>query len=518
MNLLRISLTLLIFSVFDLIKTLLIPIGTLLQESSTGAQFRLLEEVRWDQNDPNSLKKKKKIEALDEGKGGEHTDSHANWSFVDTDFSAVQIQDPSAIVLEEYGIIDVIIDSVNYDGSSYKKEIDRWRAAGIYPRLWPIQHVPLEGIFRIEINPSLKLSQDEREAYEAAVQVAILDYLDGLKMGKPLVFPQLIKEVLSLENIENFDEFLVTTWLDAIPWDFFFSDKRILIAEDSRFEPGIIGVASEEKPLFIDIEAKVTGQNADAIRADIEALFQQFAPTAATSSREISVGAISQIISDTSHDVSQSRSILNPLSKKKTQLPFPHQRQKAIFNLTLTASSWCNRDAKVNDANGELKHLDVSFVEMPTLRKLFIYEKELEVLGAIPLKLPGFLTEDQITEITTQAATEVRQFLQQLEPEQDLEYSQLQQVLEKMPNVLEVAIDPSDFRVFDEAGNPLKDRTESRDKITVKAREKIKAVPPLISAGVETLEIHLEQLAITFLSPNKKIIAYGKNSDQLFKT
>ncbi|MGV2388056.1 MAG UNVERIFIED_CONTAM: hypothetical protein LVR29_06205 [Microcystis novacekii LVE1205-3] len=66
------------------------------------------------------------------------------------------------------------------------------------------------GIFRVEINPDLQLSQEERLKLEQTVQNEIEDYIKD-RNGQPAAIFSDYQECPLLDGISNLDELSITT-------------------------------------------------------------------------------------------------------------------------------------------------------------------------------------------------------------------------------------------------------------------------------------------------------------------
>jgi len=157
---------------------------------------------------------------------------------------------------EQYGVIDVYVDSADLHDDSEEivqnererilNEIDQVRAAGVYVPLQSAAPVIVNGEFKIEADPDLKFTEEERAALAAAAKKAASGYIEERKMGEPLIFSQLTKRILEIEGVNDLLDFAITTVRkvngDERQEDYTPSDKRIEAAEFERFRPGEIEV------------------------------------------------------------------------------------------------------------------------------------------------------------------------------------------------------------------------------------------------------------------------------------
>ncbi|MFM7788357.1 MAG: hypothetical protein ACKO90_09420, partial [Microcystis panniformis] len=188
------------------------------------------------------------VQSIIEGQAGEVA-ANASWTPIDT----LSVSNPNPIQLGQIGLIEIYVDGFDFQDEKaiavLEKEIERVKAAGIFTRLKSAIAVTVDGVFKIEINQDLQLSQEERLKLEQAVQNEIEEYIKERKMGQPLLFSQIIKNVLSLDGISNLDEFILNTSKQrqegTIQEDQYnATDKRIETDEFERFIPGNLRVAS----------------------------------------------------------------------------------------------------------------------------------------------------------------------------------------------------------------------------------------------------------------------------------
>ena len=99
-------------------------------------------------------------------------------------------------------MIEVFVDGIDFSAQSEVRRVsdtlDSVRAAGIFALLKAAIPLEIDSVFRIEINPNLKLSPEERAAFEDNVRAQIESYMASLKMGDPLLLSQITKSILSV--------------------------------------------------------------------------------------------------------------------------------------------------------------------------------------------------------------------------------------------------------------------------------------------------------------------------------
>jgi len=476
-----------------------LPIGS--EYVLDGLEIRLLEKGRFTDVD-GKMEMTVKVESLTPGVDGEIF----TYQPKDTDEFGFTIIEP--IALDNFGVIHVIIDGIDVENDPDNREqilqlIKEWRAAGIYVILKNVGKVRFEGIFRIEIDPDLKLSAEDRRAYERQVEAAILLHLDGLQMGASLKFPRLIQSMLDLEGVESLEALQIqTTRLNPNPADpdnaerwqgstgqFTLSDNRISLAEEERFsidslteertasfmlrEPGYICVASEEKELFFDLEFSHSGP----IDASDVAAYQEKAQKYFDSAPYKVRGLITEMGSGINAD-----------------------------SFKIQAFPWSPRPVIQEDS------IHISFVEKPVVRKLFVYDSYLNITGALKIRLPDFYTQVDKTKKIEQIRMRLDQYLDDLLPEEAVNLPELVLRSKTINGVLDAEIEVDDFlaaklSVLDaEDDDALESNYGVQDDTRIKAVEKTIQIKPFeksrfkhlcITADIESLTLKLVELKIS---------------------
>lgn len=113
---------------------------------------------------------------------------------------AVKIDEPDS----EFGVIDVYVDGVDMldvdERARVRAAIDRTRAAGVFVRL----HGTALVVVDVEVTVVLAAgTSDEQQARTDSVQTAVDDYLKSLGMGEPLLFSQLTRAILNVEDVDG---------------------------------------------------------------------------------------------------------------------------------------------------------------------------------------------------------------------------------------------------------------------------------------------------------------------------
>ncbi|EPF21352.1 MAG: hypothetical protein EWV58_21985 [Microcystis aeruginosa Ma_MB_F_20061100_S19] len=364
------------------------------------------------------------VQSMIEGEAGEVA-ANAAWTPTNT----LSVSNPSPIQLGQFGLIEIYVDGVDFQDKEavavLENEIDRVKAAGIFVRLKSAIAVTVDGVFKIEINPDLKLSQEERLKLEQAVQNEIEDYIKNRKMGQPLLFSQIIKNALFLDGISNLDEFVITTSKqrqdETTQEDRYdATDKRIETDEFERFIPGHLCVASEIKPLPVTIELQVANLDKQQEERLVNALSNYFKGKAIGSTitkTEITaaIASVSGIIGNT---------------------------------LKLIPKPWCQK------TEAQPEQVTASFVEQPVLGEVFAYSKKLNLQGKITITLPAVLSEREKQKVSSQVKDKLVNYVATLKPGTDVVFADLRAIATAVKPVIMVELKPSDFQVTLEGTSP----------------------------------------------------------------
>lgn len=364
------------------------------------------------------------VQSMIEGEAGEVA-ANAAWTPTNT----LSVSNPSPIQLGQFGLIEIYVDGVDFQDKEavavLENEIDRVKAAGIFVRLKSAIAVTVDGVFKIEINPDLKLSQEERLKLEQAVQNEIEDYIKNRKMGQPLLFSQIIKNVLFLDGISNLDEFVITTSKqrqdETTQEDCYdATDKRIETDEFERFIPGHLCVASQIKPLPVTIELQVANLDRQQEERLVNALSDYFKGKAIGSTitkTEITaaIASVSGIIGNT---------------------------------LKLIPKPWCQK------TEAQPEQVTASVVEQPVLGEVFAYSKKLNLQGKITITLPAVLSEREKQKVSSQVKDKLVNYVATLKPGTDVVFADLRAIATAVKPVIMVELKPSDFQVTLEGTSP----------------------------------------------------------------
>ncbi len=387
------------------------------------------------------------VQSIIEGHAGEVA-ANADWTIQeDAPLNTLTVSNPTPIQLGQFGVIEVYVDGVNFQDAAavavLENEIERVKAAGIFVLLKPAIAVTVDGVFKIEINPDLKLSPEERLKLEQTVQSEIDHYIEDRKMGQPLLFSQIIKNVLSLDRINNLDEFVITTFKqrqDGTPQKDSYTAiaKRIETDEFERFVPGHLCVASEIKLLPVTIQFKVADLN-DTKQGDmVKALSDYF------KGKKIGSTIAKNEIASAITSVSGITLVENTLK--------------------LIPKPWCQK------AEEKPEEVAASFVEQPVLGDVFAYSKDLKVKGTITIILPAALPEQEKQKVSSQVKDKLTEYVAALKPGADVVFADLRALAAAVKPVITVDLKANDFQVTLE-GTPQPDRLSNK-QVKAEAFEK----------------------------------------------
>lgn len=462
-----------------------LPKGTVLNVAGKR-QFVTLSGVTLAGDTPE---KRVEVEAKTRGLAGQVTaEENVTWS----DISAA-LDDPTAgnaepvaikvalsdepVVLRDFGVVDVYVDGVDFGNEAsaiaLQKEIDRVRAAGIYVLLKPAQTVSVDAIFQIELVPGKRISTEERLALEAALQQDITVYLTDQRMGQPLLMSQLTKHLLEPALANDLVEFKLTTYQNEngflVPTQHPSNAKRIEVEVLERIAPRHIRVASEIKPLLVDVQVKVGSLGEPADKAETQR-------------------QIGQRILDYFSQLSAGNPII------RTELVEGlEDLQSEDVEIKLVPYFWHSPSA----FDGHT--VDVSFVEQAQLGNLFIYETRLEINGALKLMVSLTATQSEKNSIQNGVQLAIEDYFDQLKPEEGVDITRMAEIAGQVEGVLQVDWRPEDFQTFlDRQG--AKTLVENRidgTTIQVAAFEKTRLMPNFaISTDILTVPVKVQALTL----------------------
>lgn len=359
------------------------------------------------------------VQALIGGQAGELNQGYtAEWQPLRINNINLSVSNTEPIKLRDFGIIEVFVDGIDFTDinkvSQLKQEIERVRAAGIYAILKPANPILIDGVFHIELNQSLRLSSEEKLQIEQQVTEAIATYLKTQQMGQPLLISQLTRKILDCPNVSDLLDFTLTTTrqvgeqpeITSYPSTVKRLDADIL----EKFTLHSIRVASDIKPLIVDVQVQATDLTAETYKNLLQALQTYF--------QSLQVGE--------NITVSAIKTQLNPEVQVRLN---PHLWHPGM--------------------SFEGETVTVSFVEKGQLGKTFIYSRFLTITGAIKLTLPITITRQEKDKVLTQVRQQLRDYLEQLEPEENINIKKFVDRARSIESVLDVGWKLVDFQVLD---------------------------------------------------------------------
>lgn len=112
------------------------------------------------------------------------------------------------------GLVEVYVDGLNSDNADrLRARVDEVRAAGIFVLMQPAVPIRVRATLRIETDP--RLTPPDREKVERQVRDAVILFVDRLRMGQPLLFAQLTREVLNVKGVQDLADFRIVTVREA---------------------------------------------------------------------------------------------------------------------------------------------------------------------------------------------------------------------------------------------------------------------------------------------------------------
>lgn len=379
----------------------------------------------------------------------------------------------------DYGVIQVFVDGIDFslqpEVKRVRDSLDRVRAAGIFALLKAAVPLEIESVFRIEINPTLKLSPEERAKFEENVRAQIEDYVESLKMGDPLLLSQITKSILSVEGVNDLARLAMTIQRrneDDTLTPLAFNpdtDRRLDSQPSERFKPTMICVASEDKALSIDIEFRASaGLNETTYQAAMTALGSYFSGLALGD--PVSIAQISSQISAAGLTL-------------------------VAETLKLTPKPWCGVVSIVGDT------IPARFVEKAALGDVFAYHSALKLTGAIRLVLPASLSDAERKTVHETVRQKLEDYLHSLKPDADIVFADLVTLAEGVNPVQAVDIDPDDFRVrLNDDPSPLAGRVSDK-QIEVQAFERAEFEHFATASSTQPVNITVSGLSVHVVVP-----------------
>jgi len=384
---------------------------------------------------------------------------------------------------KKYGLVDIFVDGVDFSNEtkvqSLKNQIDKVRAAGVFVRLQSAIPVPIDAVFKIEINPGIKISEMERKTIEKSVEESIIAYISQIKMGQPLLFSQLTRQILSVTNVYNIERFEICTYvpidngsIPSTPTQCYAdndSRKQIDIEEAQKIYLHKIWVTSQVKTVPIVIQFK--------INQDIQS--------------------------------SQEQEIINKLSEYFKSLKSGDSVKKEDIKNKIAEAQITVEDKDLKLQASDLSPLAVvtpelinlSFAEKAELDKenLFIYRNILQIVGAVQFTPPNKTNDEEKNQIKKIIIDSLNAYLETLKPEENVDIDGLEKAVKNVVNDMPVKLDINDFITL------INDQEElriSQKQIEVKQWEKAQLGNFCVTSEIESIKVDITKLSLKLVIPN----------------
>lgn len=382
---------------------------------------------------------------------------------------------------KKYGLVDIFVDGVDFSNEtkvqSLKSQIDKVRASGVFVRLQSAILVPIDAVFKIEINPGIKISEMERKTIEKSVEESIIAYISQIKMGQPLLFSQLTRQILSVTNIYNIERFEICTYVPtdngsilSTPTQCYADNdprKKIDIGEAQKIYLRKIWVTSQVKKVPIVIQFK--------INQDIQS--------------------------------SQEQEIINKLSEYFKSLKSGDSVKKEDIKNKIAEARISPQDLKLQAS--DLSSLAVvtpegiklSFAEKAELDKenLFIYRNILKIVGAVQFTPPKTTNDEEKNKIKQKIIDSLNAYLETLKPEENVDIDVLEKTVKNVVNDMPVKLDINDLITL------INDQEELRinqKQIEVKQWEKAQLGNFCVTSEIESIKVDITKLSLKLVIPN----------------
>lgn len=450
-------------------QTVTIPKDTEIKIGQSS--FKTTEKVTITNSDSLNVN----VQSVVPGQAGELLQATTNPTINNIQSLSINAINQQPILLKDFGIIEVFIDGVDFSDtnkvSQLQQEIERVRAAGIYVILKPATRVTINGVFQIELVNGLKIPQSEIIKLEAQIQKVIKSHIIKQAMGQPLLISQLTKQVLEINGVNDIADFTLEVRREDNTEKYQASEKPVkqLLADVlEKFTPGYIRVATEIKPLIINLDIHLQAENlTDNVNYELLKV------------------EINEKIAD--------YFARNNLQIRKNEL------EAEIATINLIKIDTININIKPQfwqpglPFDGEV--IDISFVEKAQVGDLFIYNKILAITGAFKLTLPATLQFTEKQEIYNKVKSELAEYLANLYPEEKVQIEKLVAVAKSVDKVLDVTWKIDDFQV--QLDNQIQNDRIDNQEIRVDKLEKSQ-LADTFAINSDIVGINIEITAITF--------------------
>lgn len=382
----------------------------------------------------------------------------------------------------KFGVLDLYVDGIDFDNKFQvqylRDQVDKVRAAGVYVDIKPAEPIYLDGIFKIEIN-----SGSDRSTVEKAVQKALKDYLSEIKMGQNLLFSQLIKQVLSVPNVSNLDDFEIATQVNQKPVSdrFKLANQKIDVGEKyCKFKARNLFVTAEVAPVPIRViyqSPSLDSQNKEGIAQKLHKYFESLNLSTNKTFKKADVQAV----------------IDNVLGEKADSLKIEYMIDASLESLS----------PFIVKLSEEINEITLSSLEAVSLKKIYAYQKPLYVVGAMRYRPSPDSTETERQNIEQKMRDGVCKYLASLAPESSVEFEKLAESAQKeIPQkngefIVTTEVKVNDFRAI--VDNQTVPRINDNKTLSVLPLEKVELGNFLISYKTEDVTISVEKLKLKWV-------------------
>ncbi|MDZ8263315.1 baseplate J/gp47 family protein [Nostoc sp. ChiQUE01b] len=379
----------------------------------------------------------------------------------------------------KFGVLDLYVDGIDFDNKFQvqylRSQVDKVRAAGVYVDLKPAEAIYLDGIFKIEINPG-----SDRQTVEKAVHKALNDYLSEMKMGQNLLFSQLIKQVLSVPNVSNLDNFEITTQVhkQSISERFKLVKQKIEAGKEyCKFKARHLFVATEIVPVSIRViyeSPLLDSQKKTDIDLNLKEYFKSLSSQKSNTLRKADIQTkINQALGEQTNNLKLKFMIVSPL--------------ESLSPFIITTD----------------EEITVSSLETVALEKIYAYQKSLYLVGAMSYRSSPDSTETERKVIEQKIREGISKYLEGLAPESSVEFEKLaefaqQEIPQKNgEHIATTEWTVNDFRAI--VNNQTVTRINNQKTLSVLPLEKVELGNFLISYKTEYITVSVESLVLNWV-------------------
>jgi uncharacterized phage protein gp47/JayE len=244
--------------------------------------------------------------------------------------------------------------------------------------------------------------------------------------------------------------------------------KQLLVDVLEKFTPGYIRVASEIKPLIINLDIHLQIENltvdnsADRLETAIAQLIYHYFESHPTQIKKNEIEA--EIATSPTININQVQVNLKP-EFWQPGLPF----------------------------NG--KTVEISFVEKAEIGQLFIYNKILQISGAFQLTLPATFLQTERQEIYQNVRDKLTEYLEILQPEENLNIEKLVEIAKSVDKVLDVTWKLDDFLA--KIDNQIINNRIDKQELRVNKFEKIQLADEFaINSDIQEVAIEITAMTL----------------------